>query len=116
MSDVRDVGPYGADADAFRAETANVDGRAIVTVRGELDLVTARDLEAALDRVTAGARNTIVVDLSHVSFADSTGLSVLVKGQQAAHREGLVFVVRSPQRRVRRVLELSGLDAVLHIV
>ena len=68
------------DPTGFSISTSDRDGRAVVVIRGELDLATAPDLEAALpERLDAG--QDVVVDLRELEFMDSTGLRVLV----AAH-------------------------------
>ena len=65
------------DPTGFSISISDRDGRAVVVIRGELDLATAPDLEAALTgRLDAG--QDVVVDLRELAFMDSTGLRVLV--------------------------------------
>lgn len=53
---------------------------AIVTVVGELDLHTARDLMASVDEVLAGPDlGGVVIDLTGVSFLGSSGLGTLAE-------------------------------------
>jgi anti-sigma B factor antagonist len=93
------------------------DGRLVVTVRGELDLATAPQLEEALlPPLREGGQ--AVLDLRPLDFMDSTGVRVIVAAHLAAQESGgrLAIVRNDPQGPVGRVLEISGLDAILDIV
>jgi anti-sigma B factor antagonist len=83
---------------------------AVLAVRGELDTLTAPELDAALRDLLTEPDPTLVVDLSGITFLASSGLAVLI---QAAHRaedssRTLHLVVTS--RAVLRPLELTGSD------
>ena len=85
----------------------------VVTVGGELDVHTAPTLQAALAALDASGR--IVVDLSAVTFLDSTGLSVFVNAlADAREREASLAVVASAPRVVK-VFTLTGLDGALSL-
>ncbi len=92
----------------FRVEVASV-----VRVTGEIDVASAPELENALGIVPAES-GTVVVDLSAVTFMDSTGLGVLVaawnryNSQEPVGR--LALVVSTPE--VERLLEVTGLAEV----
>jgi anti-sigma B factor antagonist len=81
------------------------DGRLIRAV-GEVDLSTA----AALGRELAAARveaDTVLLDLSEVTFIDSSGLHLLLEASHSsAVTDWSLFVV--PSEAVRRLVELSG--------
>ena len=91
--------------------------RAVVAVRGELDLATAPQLESAL---LPGLRDggSAVLDLRGLEFMDSTGVRVIVAAHHAAEEHGGSFVLvrTEPDGPVARVLEISGLDAILKLV
>ena len=85
----------------------------VVTVGGELDVHTAPSLQAALSALDSSGR--IVVDLTAVSFLDSTGLSVFVNAlAEARGREASLAVVASAPRVVK-VFTLTGLDSALSL-
>jgi anti-sigma B factor antagonist len=90
-------------------------GAMVVTVVGEVDMVTAPVLRERLDVLFRADRAPIVVDLSRVEFFGSTGLAVVVDAQHRAEAEGRVFVLVAGTRVVQRPLEVSGLDAVLSV-
>jgi anti-anti-sigma factor len=75
-------------------------------LEGELDLAAEEQAVAAL-RSRPAAANDLVIDLSRLTFMDSTGIRVL---ETVAMGPGAVAVtLRSPQRAVRRVLDLVGI-------
>ena len=84
-------------------------------VSGELDLSTSPELGQALKRELDGGR-TVVVDLSRVTFIDSTGLNTLVGALRLCESNGGRLAV-SPKlpAQVTRVFEISGLDTVIPI-
>lgn len=88
------------------------DDPVVVSVRGEIDVVTGPQLSSLLDDLTLCNRN-LVLDLGAVEFMDSTGLYVLEKVSAALHKVGGTLQLASVSERVRRVFELSGMDKVL---
>ena len=90
-------------------------GHAVVDLEGELDLFTAPRLqEALLEGIEHGAR-CVVVDLSAVTFIDSTALGLLIgAGKRLLRAQGSLGIV-CPHGGVRRLLELTGLDSVFVI-
>lgn len=84
--------------------------RAVVTVAGEVDLETAAQLG---DHALAAVRNVsphLVLDLSGVTFMDSTGLKVLLSIQRRTEVAQGSLAVVGTARSVRRILTLTGLD------
>lgn len=101
---------------SFAVRVATVpDGSVRVKVEGELDLSTSRALDETLRReIDAGSR--IVVDLSEITFIDSTGLNTLMAALRASSMNGGALAVSpSLPAQVRRVLEITGLSKVLPI-
>jgi anti-anti-sigma factor len=91
------------------------DGTAhVVSVRGEVDIATAPMLSQLLHSALE-SHEQLVLDLSEVSFIDSTGIGVLVAAARAADADGGGFTIREPSRNVLRVLELSGVSARLKL-
>jgi anti-sigma B factor antagonist len=87
------------------------DSRWTLEVLGELDLANARTLSKAVEQAEASG-GSVRIDLSELEFIDSTGIALLV----AIHRRlGDDRLSLQPSRTgaVRRVLELTGLDAEL---
>ena len=88
-----------------------------VEIHGELDLATAPELVAELDRVRAiEGLQRAVVDLRKLAFLDSTGLEAIVKFHRGAVEDGVdVAVVRGP-RAVERLFAVMQLDRSLRLV
>jgi anti-sigma B factor antagonist len=84
---------------------------AVVTPPREVDVASAPalrlDLTAALER-----RRWALVDLSEVTFVDSSGLGVLVASRMLARELGGDLALIGPQPNVATVLEVTGLAAV----
>ena len=92
-------------------------GFAHLTLRGELDLATAPELEQLVnERLDAG--QPVVVDLRRLQFMDSSGIRVLVAAHARAKRVGSrITVVRpEPGSVVAKIVEVAGIDGELDIV
>lgn len=83
----------------------------MVTVSGELDVASSQALEQELGKLQGTA--TVVVDLRGLTFIDSTGLGVLVRGHQLAKEQGRRFGLVRGNGQVNRLLSLTGLDTEL---
>lgn len=95
--------------------TSQVGDLAVVTVGGEVDLDTASQLgDHALDAVRDVSPH-VLLDLTGVTFMDSTGLKVLLSVQRRAELAGGSFGVAGPSRAVRKILALTGLDQTFDI-
>jgi anti-anti-sigma factor len=89
------------------------DGRAAVTVAGEIDFATHRSLLGALTDLIEQGRPRIVLDLGKVSFCDSTGLGVMVQIRQRVVGGGGWLRLAAPTEPVRRALEITNLDRLI---
>jgi anti-anti-sigma factor len=105
------------DPTGFSISTSDRDGRVVVVIRGELDLATAPDLEAALtERLDAG--QDVVVDLRELAFMDSTGLRVLVAAHARVEgRDPSFLIVRPrPGAPIAKILAIAGVESVLDLI
>jgi anti-anti-sigma factor len=85
-------------------------GAVVVSPAGELDAYTAPRLRRALvDIVDEQGNMRVAVDLSAVTFIDSSALSVLVGLYRRLMERGGTFALANPSRPVLKVLEISGL-------
>jgi anti-sigma B factor antagonist len=100
----------------FSAEwsTGGSGGQAVVALRGELDVVDAASLAAAL--MAAVAREPVIVaDLAALEFIDSSGAAALVLACKQARRAGGDLLLAGPQDQVQRFLTVSGLADVISV-
>ncbi len=100
----------------FAVESSTVDDAvALITLRGEVDIYTApRFKERLLAALDDGARG-LVIDLSGVTFIDSTALGVMIGGVRRLHDSGGAMALVVSSRPVERVLSITGLDRVFTI-
>jgi anti-sigma B factor antagonist len=97
-------------------ETEVADGLVRVALKGELDLSTVNKVEEELQSLEAGGAGLIVLDLSRLTFLDSTGLRCLVTADQRARDTGRRLVlVRGPDA-VQRVFTITRLEERLEMV
>ncbi|WP_433528702.1 STAS domain-containing protein [Micromonospora sp. CA-263727] len=80
---------------------------------GELDVSSAPQLNAVIDRLAAAGERRLLVDLTDLTFCDSTGIAVFVRGDNRAAAEGGWLRVTGASGRVERVLKVTGLADVL---
>ena len=71
--------PPQSDKDDFNAHESSVEGLAVVSVGGSVDMLTAPGLAEAIDAALAKKPKGLIVDLSKVEFLGSAGISVLMK-------------------------------------
>ena len=102
----------------FEVERTTVSGRPWLTVRGELDLVTAPRLTAAVDAVLATEAHALVVDLTPTKFMDSSGARALVLAarQAAAADVGLHVIAPRTNGPVRLAVDLLDLGTIVPLV
>lgn len=92
------------------------DERAVITVSGEVDVYTAPTLREHILNALNDGVSTIVVDLSSVSFMDSTGLGVLVGGLKRLRQTGGSLHVVCDSEPVLKIFRVTGLMDVFNVV
>lgn len=93
-------------------DVARIPPDAVVSVVGEIDPHTAGTLTEALDALTSGDEappERVVLDLSGVTFVDSSGLRVLLTASERMAEKQITFTLRSPSEAVHRLLEITKL-------
>ena len=82
-------------------------------VAGELDVATAGALRDHLELLVEYGTGDVDVDMGDVSFCDAATITVLVATRQQLERTGRDLHVIAVSRPVERLLELTGLNAIL---
>jgi anti-sigma B factor antagonist len=85
----------------------------VVRLSGELDLATSDTLRQSLDALRDEGRGNVVLDLSGVTFCDSTGLGTVATHARWVMDIGCALVVCGLRPDVEAVFAISGLSAVL---
>ena len=89
---------------------------AVVVLGHELNVGNAHTLEQELEALASPAVRVVIVDLRPAEYVDSTGLSVLMRGQQRATENEQRFAVVRGQERVQRLFSLTGVAEQLTLV
>ncbi|WP_163507477.1 STAS domain-containing protein [Fodinicola acaciae] len=92
---------------AFNVRVHRLDDAVLLSVVGEVDMLTAPTLADHIDQVDAGVA-VVVLDLSLVAFFSSTAIAALIDGQRRLAEKGIGLRV-VPSTVVRRALEIVGL-------
>ncbi|MEU9919634.1 STAS domain-containing protein [Streptomyces sp. NPDC051001] len=88
------------------------DGIRVLTLAGEIDRDTGQPLRQALD--TSGTPHPrIVVDLSRVTFMDSTGINIFIAAHRSLTEAGGWIRLAAPTEAVLRLLQIVGVDTVI---
>ncbi|MFC4062180.1 STAS domain-containing protein [Planomonospora corallina] len=82
----------------------------VLVVAGDLDHHTGPRLRAALDELTLAPRDGLVVDLSGLTFCDSTGISLLVAAHRRAQDAGAALALAGLDPDIAHVFKIMGLD------
>ena len=88
----------------------------VLALEGEFDAARASDAHKRLLRLDLRPGGRLVLDLSGLTFMDSTGIRMILQASEYARTHGAGLVVVRPPGKVMRVLELVGLDEQLELV
>jgi anti-sigma B factor antagonist len=99
---------------AFAVTYAQRDeGAACLRLVGELDMDTAPQLNDAIDRLATAGQRRFLLDLTELTFCDSTGIAAFIRGNNRVSADGGWLRVTGATGRVARVLDVTGLADVL---
>jgi anti-anti-sigma factor len=98
----------------LEGRVTSMDGRAVASLTGELDTAGAAALGefvTALGRASGGGE--VVIDLSGLTFIDSTGIQALLQAESDLSGGGGRLVLRDPPEAITRLLSICGLAEVI---
>lgn len=87
----------------------------VLPLEGEIDLHVSPQVSASLAAIVKRKPARVVVDLSRVSYIDSSGLAVLIEAMQKVDAYGGKFSLAGLQESVRPIFEIARLDQVFQI-
>jgi anti-sigma B factor antagonist len=91
-------------------------GHHLIAPRGEIDLYTAPELKQVLTDAIEGGQRRVVIDLTGVSFLDSTALGVLIGAvKRLRSRDGALAIVNT-NASIAKTFEITGLDQIFTIL
>jgi anti-anti-sigma factor len=88
---------------------------AVIAATGEIDASTADSVATAVAAALDEGHRVVLLDFAEMTFIDSTGLGMLVKSHRAAETAGGHFAVVHPTPQTRKLIQILGLDALLHV-
>jgi anti-anti-sigma factor len=100
----------------FQLRSSRVGDAVVLAIVGEIDMATAPEVERAIDRGHDGTRR-VVIDLTEVTFLDSSALNALVHSQRNLAEHDVAFRIVSPSdHAVRNVFDITHLTGPLSVV
>ena len=90
-------------------------GVVVVAVSGEVDKNTSPEVRGALMPLFAEEPRALVVDLSEVTYIDSSGIATLTEGLQWSHRRRVPFRLSGITTEIREVFEMARLGSLFEI-
>lgn len=87
-----------------------------IFLEGDIDHHNARMIRSRIDtKVYIQRPDELVLDLSRVSFMDSSGLGLILGRYTKAVELGIVFKVQNPTPQIKRILDLAGTERLIKI-
>jgi anti-sigma B factor antagonist len=100
------------DLASFRCDVVPERASVRVVPVGELDLATVDELARQVDELLEAGFRKLVLDLSELTFIDSSGLRTILQAREAAERDAADLTVLPGAAAVQRSFELAGLAGV----
>jgi anti-anti-sigma factor len=108
--------PWGFAVAELRVTTAIVGDECVLTITGDIDTACADEIgDLGVGTLGSHCIRSLIVDMSRVTFIDSSGMGALVRMYHEAKGHGKRLTLRNPSEAVAKVLSLSALDTVLRI-
>jgi anti-anti-sigma factor len=104
-----------AHHDSLRVTVEPLEDARLIRAAGEIDLSSVAALRRELDAACMEAV-TVLLDLSDVTFIDSSGLHLLLHASHSSAVSDWAFFVVRPSESVLRLIELSGTADLLKVV
>ena len=107
--------PAGLDDPLFGYDVAQENGSVVVSLRGELDLASAPDLQRELLALLDRPVTTLTLDLRELTFLDSSGLGALYRARQRADAGNVTLRLEAVPTHVLRVLEVTAMASLFDV-
>ena len=87
----------------------------VLPLEGEIDLHVSPRIAVTLAQMIEKRPKQLVIDLTRVTYVDSSGLAVLIEAMQNVEKYGGKFAIVGVQKMVRSIFEIARLDQVFRI-
>ncbi|HWX73771.1 MAG TPA: STAS domain-containing protein [Solirubrobacteraceae bacterium] len=109
-------GGAGSSPSALEIDSELQADAARLTPVGELDIATAPQLEQEVRTLLARSIRRVVIDLSRLTFIDSSALRLFIVLNERATDEGWTLALIRPVGQVRSVFEITGAEETLPFI
>jgi anti-sigma B factor antagonist len=99
----------------LQIDEQQIDDTVVLVATGEIDMYSSPSLREKIVSHTDKKAPAVILDLSKVSYTDSSGLATMIEGLQATGKYGGRFLITGINENVRDVFQLSQLDKVFEI-
>jgi anti-sigma B factor antagonist len=99
------------DEIGFTVEVGGGPDGSVVAPRGELDIATQGELRAVLEQ--QAERGAVTLDLSGLSFMDTSGLRLILETAESSRRGEFAFAVLPGSPRVQRLFDVAGVTELV---
>ena len=99
----------------LNVESEVINSTLVIRPQGEIDLGKSPDLRKKMGEFISRSPENIAVDLSGVSYMDSSGVATLVEALQQCRTASIQLTLCGMQDRVRSIFEIARLDMVFTI-
>ena len=96
-------------------DVQRVSGFPVLCVSGEIDIYTAPLFKQAVVRLVSEGNNDVIIDLSQVTFMDSSGFGTLLGATRRLRPSGGGLYIAGPNSTIQRMLRLTRLDTIMRI-
>jgi anti-anti-sigma factor len=103
-------------ASPFEIHSERNGEEARLTLTGELDIASVQRLQDAVDSAISQSARTVIVDLSRLTFMDSSGLRLFIALNERARAEGWTLGMIRPPQSSFSVFQITGADANLPFI
>jgi anti-anti-sigma factor len=97
----------------WRLDVSAHEGTAWLRPQGDLDMETSPSLIRSAQRESNGGAKRVVIDLSRVTFVDSSGIGALVTLWRTIGETAGAFAIAAPSRAAQSVLATTGIDSLI---
>jgi len=96
-------------------DVRQVSGRPVLFVTGEIDIYTAPLFKQSVVNLVSEGTSNVVIDLSGVTFMDSSGFGTLLGATRRLRPGGGGLHLAGPNSTIQRMLRLTRLDSIMEI-
>lgn len=101
----------------MKISTRYSDGKLAIALTGELDHHSARQaMDGICEAIDASLPRQVLLDLSKLSFMDSSGIAVILKADRRLKENGGRLLISCQQSQPLKVLEAAGVDRVVEVI